>query len=127
MKIFGTDIAKLIAKGMSSAGGLLPCTVRKYSTGARTPGDLVGGTNDTHVDYPARGARNRGLRGQTLVQHNGTLVLVLGYYLPDGVEIEPGDEVLIEGQWHVVAEVVGRDPASAAWELRSEEARRAEA
>ena len=113
-KLFGIDIAGLVARELGK--GLLPATLVKVVPGARTAGDLAGGTHPVETSYACRGMRDtlRKVRADSIVEDATALVLILGGTLQVGVVPAVSDRVVVEGVSHRILHV-DRDPAAATY------------
>lgn len=119
-ELFGLNIAAIVDDAIQSAGGVLTGTLTKTTAGARTPGDLTGGTNPTSVSYSFRGfldQRSEVRLNGTLVRTGGQILSILGNSLAtQGVEPEAGDTAVIEGTTFKINAIADRDPAAALYE-----------
>ncbi len=120
-KLFGLDIAKLVADSIASAGGILSATLTKTTAGTRTT--PTGGTHPTEQSYPAKGVvidYTDRERAGTEIKSSERKVMLLGATLPPGIVPEPGDKVTIEDRtYRIVKDGVKRDPASATYTCRA--------
>lgn len=119
-KLFGVDIAKELAAGFASAGGVRPLVLRKFTKGTATLGALTAGTNRTSAESAGQGfvetATER--KGQTLVKNATAMVSILGGSLPDGVEPTTNDEVDLDGTTYTLL-TAETDPAAAVFECQA--------
>lgn len=121
-KLFGIDIAKVINTKITKAGGLAPGVLTKVTSGARTPGDLTGGTNPTETVHTFQGFLEAGQvrMPSTRVILSGTFITVLGASVLPIAEPTAKDKIEIEGETYEIKEVVDRDPAAATYVVRVE-------
>jgi hypothetical protein len=121
-ELFGIDIAAEI--GDALGGQLRPAVLTKVVAGARSPGNLTGGTNPTPTPYECEGfmdTRTAQYRGGTLVRQAGKYASLLGLPLrAHGVEPEAGDLVSIDGGPEFRVLEVEADPAKALFECMVE-------
>ena len=120
--LFGIDIAGEIYKGFK--GQMLTGTLKKKTSGTRTPGSLTAGTNPTSADHTFEGFiedKDEVRIGGTLVSKAGKFVAMFGASIDPVTVPEQGDEVVIESTTYKVVELAGRDPAAALYILRVEE------
>ena len=120
-KLFGVDLAKIVNKEIAGAGGVLSGTLTKATAGARTPGNLTGGTNPTDATYAFKGfVETAGKRrpGSTSASSTST-VSILG----DSITVVPevNDEANIDGIDWTLLELMKRDPAKALYVFKAEE------
>lgn len=113
-QLFGLDIAQIVADAVASAGNIKEATLIKIIPGARTPGQLTGGTNPTTTTHAARGYFDSlsSLRPETVVKDASGVVGLLGASIAGGQVPESGDQVTIESLTFRILQV-DRDPASA--------------
>lgn len=121
-QLFGVDIAGLIKDNIGP--GVLDATLTKSTPGARTAGQLTGGTNPTTSTFACKGfidrQANRDLRG-TLVADGNVVIVLVGDTIDGGNAAsapETGDRVTIEGTTYVI-NVVDRDPAAATYAVQA--------
>lgn len=117
-KLFGKDIAKLVAQKMGS--GLLPATLISRAPGSRTSGSLTSGTNPDEATASARGIIDdyaAGLVDGSLIQKDDRRVLLLAETISGGAIPKPNDSVTIEDVTYRVIRVQ-RDPAAATYTLQ---------
>ncbi len=119
-KLFGVDIAKELAAGFKSAGGLRPLVLRKFTKGTATLGSLTAGTNDTPVEHTGQGFEEvMSIRERaSLVKGASAKLSILGDSLPAGVIPEANDEVDLDGTTYTLM-VGGSDPAAALYTFQS--------
>lgn len=120
MSLFGIDIAGILNDAMTRAGGLTPGVLtRKTVTQPTAVNPGGGGTvkTETHAFQGALESGERRVSGlrQTV---QGEFLTIMGASL----EVEPrtNDAVEIEGRQLTLAQLVERDPASAAYTFRVE-------
>lgn len=118
MELFGVDIAQIIADSIGP--GVLDAVLIKRTSGARTPGQLTGGTNPTTVSYPCKGfidKQDRRNRDGELIHDGNVTILLIGKTIDNG-NTAPimDDQVTIEGVTYLVTQV-DRDPAAATYSL----------
>ena len=122
--LFGLNIAKIVADGIASAGGVLTGNLTKVIRGTRTPGALSGGTNPTDTEHTFQGfvgERTEERRDGTLVTMSGKQVSILGATINPPVVPEPGDIIVIEEtNYRIVEDGVSSDPAAAMYECAVE-------
>lgn len=118
-KLFGVDIAKLVAQNIGP--GVLDATLTKVSAGTRTSGSLTAGTNPTTTDYACKGFLDsqavRFING-TLVREGSKVVVLIGDTISGGtIAPAPGDRITIEGTEYVIPTdgTIDRDPAAATY------------
>lgn len=120
-KLFGLDIAKLVADSIKSAGDVLPATLIKVTAGTRTT--PTGGTHPTEQGYPAKGVISDYTdreRAATEIKSSERKILLLGASLPPGIVPVPGDKITIEDRtYRISVDGVSRDAASAAYRCRA--------
>jgi hypothetical protein len=121
--LFGVDIAGIIAAQMGPL--LLPATLRVFTLGARTPGDLTSGPAITSTaSTAARGfvesydTKDQG--AGSIVQVGDRKITLLGATLGGLVPV-PSSEIDIEGDTYTVVDVQ-RDPAAATYLCQSRRA-----
>jgi len=122
-KLFGLDIAGIVADGIASAGGVRDCTLTKTTPGSRTPGSLTAGNNPATTAYNCKGfvETKEVRRGGTLVGENISVVTILGDTVSSGtVAPEVNDTALIDGTTWNLTELVSADPAGAVYEFEAE-------
>lgn len=113
--LFGLDIAKLVADGFASAGGVLDATLIKATPGTRTPGSLTGGLNPTTTNYEGKGFLDQADSERypnMIVERGQKIVVLLGHTFSAVPEVN--DKVTIEGETLTLTEV-NRDPAGATY------------
>jgi len=114
--LFGVNISGLINQHIGP--GVNDCTLTKVTPGARTAGQLTGGTNPTSTTHAAKGFldnldKNR-LEG-SLVEDGDVLIGIVGDSIVGGEVPRPGDRVTILGNTYNVIQVEV-DPAQALYE-----------
>lgn len=120
-KFFGVDIAKEVHAAFR--GQVLPATLHKATSGARTAGSLTAGRARTETDYPCEGFveeyADRHVDGK-IVKKGDRKVSLFGESISSGTVVpEPGDSITIEGtRRKIVKDGVGRDPAKAVYECQ---------
>lgn len=95
---------------------LLPATLIKMTQGARTPGNLSGGMNQTFANYAARGfveGYAAHLIDGSVIQINDRKISLLGKSIAGGQIPATGDRIVIEGATYDVIGVPERDPDGA--------------
>ena len=116
-KFLGVDLPKIIKNALGPL--VAPLALVKVTAGTPTAGQLTGGDNPTRTTYRARGffddmptrfPANRTKQPGTEVAKKEAIIVILGGYLPSGVEPTTKDEIVIKGQtWRIQS--VGTDPA----------------
>lgn len=111
MKIFGTDIRKII--GDVTKSNLPPLVLTRVSPGTRDPNNLAGGTNPTEQSFSGEGVvtfvskrTKEGLPSDIVAR-----VTIVGQSIGD-VTPRSGDRVTADGTTYVIKSV-RTDPASA--------------
>lgn len=120
-KLFGVDISKIIKDNIGP--GVLPATLTKMASGARTPGQLTGGTNPTGTPFPCKGfidTQADRFKDGTLVRAGSKVVVLIGDTIDGGAPASapaPGDKIFIENTTYIIPEdgKIGRDPAAATY------------
>lgn len=124
-KLFGLDIAGIIAKEIRKAGDVLDLTLWKVSQGTPTEGEEVDGTNpseqplrgkgffDDSQLVPLLGARNEA--GEPLVYEGDRVAIILGASLPGRIPPAPHDQIEMEGEKLFIHRILHRDPAAATY------------
>jgi hypothetical protein len=120
VKLFGVDIAKIVAQKIGP--GLLDCTLTRVTGTTREPGNLAGGTQPVTATYPCKGfeaaLEQRHIDG-TLVKRTDVMVVLLGDTISGGaIEPRAGDRVQVAGGvTRAVVTIVDRDAAAATFSL----------
>lgn len=116
--LFGVDISGLINTYIGS--GVLAATLRRFTSGTRTAGQLTGGTNPTSVDFACRGFIDRkakkNQRGSLTDDGTETIVLI-GDSIDGGAASSAprvDDRIVIESRTYVIKSL-DRDPAAATY------------
>lgn len=117
-KLFGVDIAKIIAKQMGP--GLLPLKLRRRTQGTRDETDPTAAIPMATKDFGCRGIisdfTSKEIDGTT-VQRGDKKVLILGDTLPRGIVPQSNDYVVAENVIGVITGILKRDPAAATYTL----------
>ena len=115
-KLFGARIAEKVGKALGPS--LLPVLLKKSFVRPVDPADLTGPQPSSTRTYTCRGildtyetSRTSG----TVIQQGSRVVLILGSTLPNNIEPEPDDRVVIEGQTFEIVGPVERDPDAATY------------
>jgi hypothetical protein len=119
--LFGVNISKLIKDNVGT--GVLDATLTKSTPGARTPGQLTGGTNPTEASFACKGfidTQAAKFMNGTLVRAGFKVVVLIGDTIDGGDPASapsPGDRILIEGTTYIIPEggTIDRDPAAATY------------
>lgn len=119
--LFGVNISKIIKDVVGP--GVLPATLKKFTPGVRTPGNVTGGTNPTDASFPCRGfIDSQAVRFQdgTLVRAGNKVIVLIGDTINNGDPTSapaPGDEITIESVAYKIPEDghIDRDPAAATY------------
>ena len=119
-KLFGIDIAKVVADSIKAAGDLLDATLISITPGTATDADpnLVASTQTTHT---CKGFIDKYRDDQidgTIIRKGDRKVTLLGDTISPSVAPKTNDQVIIEGDTYDVQNV-DRDPAGATYELQS--------
>lgn len=121
-KLFGLDIAKLVATSIAGAGGVLDATLIITANGTRNPSDLTAGTNVTETSYPCKGFVDeygtKNAKGD-LVHQVEWKVSLLGATLPEGIVPVPSARVTIDGGDLTIIGPVSADPAEALYTFKA--------
>lgn len=120
VKLFGVDIAKIVAQKIGP--GLLDCTFTRVTGTTREPGNLAGGTQPATTTYPCKGfeaALEQRHLANTLVKATDVMVVLLGDTIDGGAVVpRAGDRVRVgSGVTRAVVAIVDRDAAHATWSL----------
>lgn len=116
--LFGLDIAGIVDDAIQSAGGVLVGQFIKVTEGSRTAGSVTAGRSETEVVYPCRGfidSRELSQTESSLVQKTGRIVAIMGASIPDDIEPDLNDKVVMEGRTYEIL-ATKRDPAAALYE-----------
>jgi len=119
MKLFGLDIAGLVAENF--AGQLLPVTLTRKTPGEYDPiaGDnWIDGTTETYTSEGIVSEYADELKATGLVHEKHRKILIIAK--PLGTAPRAGDKVTIEGVSYTVTGVPSRDPAGATWTIKGE-------
>jgi hypothetical protein len=114
--LFNADIAGKIHNALASK--VLPATLTRPVPGARDANALAGGpaVGATSTAWPCKGFcaeyNSREFDG-TKVRFGDRKIILLGKSLPDDIDPQPGDKVIIEGKVWEIVNRVERDPAGA--------------
>ena len=119
--IFKVKLADKIYAGFK--GKLFSITLTKSTTGTRTPGALMSGTNPVETSYTVEGYVDK--TGSNRVQAedfrqvgqehaDDWTVVIMGKSLPANIEPRPSDKITAEGATKTI-EKVDRDPAGATY------------
>lgn len=115
--LFGIDVAKIV--GDSFKGQLLSATLKQYTVGTPTPGQLTGGTNPTETVYTGIDGfvdeYNESQIDGSSVKQGDRKVVLIGESLPAGVIPSEGDRIDIESFTDLLVVAVKRDPAAATY------------
>ncbi len=118
-KLFGLDIAKIVADSIKSAGGVLDATLISVTPGTGTDAE-PNSFKPTTTTHSARGFiddyRDSQVDG-TIVRRGDRRVTLLGATISPPVAPKTNDRVTIEGFTFDVQKV-RRDPAGATYELQ---------
>jgi hypothetical protein len=116
-KFLGVDLPKIIKNALGPL--VAPLTLVKVTATTPTAGQLTGGDNPTRTSYRAKGffddmptrfPANRVKLPGTEVAKQEAIIVILGGYLPAGVEPTTADEIIMKGQvWRI--QPIGTDPA----------------
>lgn len=93
-------IKKYVGKGLKAAGLTKTATLTLFTAGTRTPGAIASGTNPTSTAYSVRvtpSQKKFTKVGATLVEQQDRVFLVLGQFLPAGVEPAKSGTLTISG------------------------------
>ena len=119
--LFGADICGAIFDALGDS--MLAATLTRITPGTRAGGSLTGGqtVSPTTVAYDCRGMcedyTTREIDG-TNVRQGDRKIMLLGGSLPDDIDPQPGDAIVIEGaSWKVIR--VERDPAGATFSCQA--------
>jgi len=123
VKLFGVDVAKVVAQAMPAGNkGLPAATLRKFTAGATDPNNLTAGPTYTSADYATRGFaqafRLDQVDGRTVLMGDKKVLLLGEPLFKANVQPAPNDRVIVGGETLVVIRVLDRDPASATWSLQ---------
>lgn len=115
--LFGVDIAGIVAQAIGP--GLLPVTITRQISGARTAGNLTGGLARTpQVITGVRGIWEDLPRtpppGVTF-EINDRIALLIGDTIPAGGIPQRDDAIEIEGLTLFMVQLIARDPAAASY------------
>jgi hypothetical protein len=121
IKIFGVDIQKVVAQAIPP-GALPAMTLRKMTPGVRNPLSLAAGTNPTFADYATRGITSELMQSEIddaagIKKGMKKVLLIAEPLATAGVEPAKDDIVVTDEGELVVAAILERDPATAAWVL----------
>lgn len=108
------QIAGIVARELPKAGATEAATLHRVSPGARTAGNLSGGTNPTETTVACKGlvaTTNRDRIGGTEVESTDRVVVLVGL---GAVEPALRDGVTIAGKRD---RIVGIEGSAAAWTL----------
>lgn len=115
-KLLDGAIAKAVRDGLKKAGMYKSATLTRVTPGARTVGELAGGTNPTESAQTCEGflSSSRRLKvGATLIEQHDRVAVLLGDSL-GGVIPRTGDKVTIESKTQRIVDIE-RDAASATY------------
>lgn len=126
--LFGVDIAKIVATAMPK-GALPDAILRKTSDGTTDPANLTASPTVVTTDYATRGFSSDfavsevaavGVATGVQVARGDRKILLLGEPLYAAGDVRPtvDDFVILGGETLLVVGVIGRDPASATWQLQ---------
>lgn len=122
-KLFGLDVAKLVADNVAAAGGVRTVSLQKRTPGTRTGGSLTGGTNPTGAALPCRGfveIKEKRVEG-TLVGQPMAVVSILGATVSGGsVAPEVSDVATVDGVAYELVRMLKVDPAGALYQFEGE-------
>lgn len=116
--LFGVDIAGIMARELGPK--VLSLTLTTYTPGARTSGQLSGGTNPTSANVSGRGWTEDYREGQVdgdVVKVGDRKVCILGSTIGTTVPAV-GMVVTIEGTAYRIERIISRDPAQAVWTVQ---------
>jgi hypothetical protein len=112
--LFGANIAQELYSALGRS--VLAATLTRVTAGSR--GDITAGrvTGEASATYPCRGwceeFNAREIDG-TVVRKGDRKIAILGKSLPDAIDPQPGDVIVIEGRAWKVVTPSKRDPAGA--------------
>jgi len=120
VKLFGIDIAKEVASGISAAGGVLDVTFTNYTRGTRSATQPTAGISTSATTFTAKGFvddyTDRQIDG-TQIQRGDRRVSILGGTISPAGAPQPGARVeVVDGESEVLTIVEGgvqTDPARA--------------
>lgn len=120
------SIPKILAQALGKQKdlGFVSMTLTKVTSGTRTAGALIDGTNPTTVDYTCKGFEQTKRSGywqfwqnaqtQNLARSSFLTISILGATLPSGIEPMAGDKITSKGKTYTIAaDGVMRDPVGA--------------
>jgi hypothetical protein len=115
-KLLGKDIAGILASKLGPK--LLPFTLIKVVTGARTVGDPAAGPAAVETPRTCRGIledyRDSQFDGTT-IKRGDRKALLLGDTIAGGAIPEPNDKLTAEGRTYVIVGIPARDPDAATY------------
>jgi len=119
-KLFGIDIAGVVASSIAGAGNVRPGVLKRIVPGSRTTGSLAAGTNPVTTEFPFRGFKvvtSRREKGQVGA---GTMSIVSILSASLSVVPEVNDLVTMDGDTYTLLELLELDPAEAIYEFHAE-------
>ncbi len=120
--LFGLDIAGIINTEIANAGGVLAGTLTKTTPGARTGGQLTGGTNPATSAHAFNGfvETKEDRRPGQVGAMSMAVVTVLGASVSPAAVPEVNDTAVLDGVTYTLVELLSGDPATAVFEFRAE-------